>query len=307
MKDTYYFQHDYGARNDPKLQEVLIEHGAAGLGIFWCVVEQLYEQGGRLPRTVTKSIAFSLNVRVKIVESVIYDFGLFHTSDTEFWSTSVDARLERKRIILDKRKKAIQKRWGKKSTSAPKEETQLTDCHNEAKNEEIPKDSPKVIHMYKNSDTYVSENGYICIENGIHMNAFSDTKEKKGKERKEDPLPPMRGSKGDCKGGNDAEVAPQFCPPLVGEVRAYAEERGAVAFSAERFVAFYEAKGWMVGRNRMKSWQAAVRSWIARDRADERASGTSLTKTERNETVRASDERRASAERVVDVLLNGGV
>lgn len=46
MKDTFYFQHDYNARTDPKLQDVLIEHGAAGLGVFWCVVEQLYEQGG---------------------------------------------------------------------------------------------------------------------------------------------------------------------------------------------------------------------------------------------------------------------
>ena len=48
MKDTFYFQHDYNARTDPKLQDVLIEHGAAGLGVFWCVVEQLYEQGVRL-------------------------------------------------------------------------------------------------------------------------------------------------------------------------------------------------------------------------------------------------------------------
>ena len=49
MKDTFYFQHDYNARNDPKLQDVLIDLGVEGIGVFWCIIEQLYEQGGKLP------------------------------------------------------------------------------------------------------------------------------------------------------------------------------------------------------------------------------------------------------------------
>ena len=44
------------------------------------------------------------------------------------------------------------------------------------------------------------------------------------------------------------------------------------------FVSFYESKGWMVGRNKMKSWKAAAAGWLARDRqnteaAQERAQG----------------------------------
>ena len=30
---------------------------------------------------------------------------------------------------------------------------------------------------------------------------------------------------------------------------------------ADRFVDFYESKGWMVGKNKMKDWRAAVRTW----------------------------------------------
>ena len=75
MKDTFYFQHDYNARTDPKLQDVLIEHGAAGLGVFWCVVEQLYEQGGHLPLKSCKSIAFALHVDVAMVEMMVKSFG----------------------------------------------------------------------------------------------------------------------------------------------------------------------------------------------------------------------------------------
>ncbi len=51
-----------------------------------------------------------------------------------------------------------------------------------------------------------------------------------------------------------------FIPPTVEEVSAYCKERnnGVVA---ERFVDFYACKGWMVGKNKMKDWRAAVRNW----------------------------------------------
>ena len=111
MKDTYYFQHDYNARNDPKLQEVLLEHGVAGVGIFWCVIEQLYEQGGKLPHKACKSIAFALHVDCKLVESVVKDFDLFKLDPRHFWSKSVITRLDRRKEISDRRKTAAASRW----------------------------------------------------------------------------------------------------------------------------------------------------------------------------------------------------
>jgi hypothetical protein len=51
-----------------------------------------------------------------------------------------------------------------------------------------------------------------------------------------------------------------FQPPTVEDVKAYCEESGH-AVNAESFVDFYESKGWMVGKNRMKDWKAAVRNW----------------------------------------------
>jgi len=52
----------------------------------------------------------------------------------------------------------------------------------------------------------------------------------------------------------------KFTPPTVDEVRAYMLERGTTS-DPERFVDFYESKGWMVGKNKMKDWKAAVRNW----------------------------------------------
>lgn len=77
MKETFYFQHDYNARNDPKLQDVLIDLGVEGIGVFWCIIEQLYEQGGTLPIRSCKSIAFALHVDCNVVERLVHDYGLF--------------------------------------------------------------------------------------------------------------------------------------------------------------------------------------------------------------------------------------
>ena len=52
----------------------------------------------------------------------------------------------------------------------------------------------------------------------------------------------------------------KFVPPSVEEVKGYCRERGN-SVNAQAFVDFYESKGWMVGKNSMKDWKAAVRTW----------------------------------------------
>lgn len=52
----------------------------------------------------------------------------------------------------------------------------------------------------------------------------------------------------------------RFTPPTLEEVTDYCTERGNNV-DAERFINFYSSKGWMVGKNKMKDWKAAVRSW----------------------------------------------
>ena len=52
----------------------------------------------------------------------------------------------------------------------------------------------------------------------------------------------------------------RFTPPTIEEVKAYCIERGN-RVNPEQFVDFYSAKGWLVGKNKMKDWKAAVRTW----------------------------------------------
>ena len=56
----------------------------------------------------------------------------------------------------------------------------------------------------------------------------------------------------------------KFVKPRIEQIKAYCDERRNDV-DAQRFYDFYEAKGWMVGKNHMKDWKAAVRTWELRD------------------------------------------
>ena len=52
----------------------------------------------------------------------------------------------------------------------------------------------------------------------------------------------------------------RFTPPTLQEVQVYCMSRHNNV-DPEKFIDFYSAKGWMVGKNKMKDWKAAVRTW----------------------------------------------
>lgn len=66
--------------------------------------------------------------------------------------------------------------------------------------------------------------------------------------------------------------ATRFTPPTFEEVQAYCTERKNNV-DPERFIDFYASKGWMVGKNKMKDWKAAVRNWESRDKANKPQTG----------------------------------
>jgi len=68
--------------------------------------------------------------------------------------------------------------------------------------------------------------------------------------------------------GKEKAPRKRFTPPTVFEIKNYMAEldRGDET-EASRFFDFYESNGWQVGKNKMKSWPAAVRTWLARTEA----------------------------------------
>ena len=58
--------------------------------------------------------------------------------------------------------------------------------------------------------------------------------------------------------------ASPFSPPSVQEVTQYICDK-QYSLDPEAFIAFYESKGWMVGKNKMKSWKASLTTWQKRN------------------------------------------
>lgn len=107
-----------------------------------------------------------------------------------------------------------------------------------------------------------------------HLGTLGNTEEHSGKEREEE-----REEKKEKEQKKSGQAA--FRPPTLSEVEGYCRERGN-SVNAERFIDFYEMKGWMVGKNRMKNWKAAVRTWEKEDAGGKAAAPPQNRKAEEN-------------------------
>ena len=62
-----------------------------------------------------------------------------------------------------------------------------------------------------------------------------------------------------------SKTASRFTPPTLDEVKNYCLERNNNV-DAERFIDYYTSNGWKVGKNPMKDWKAAIRTWEKGDK-----------------------------------------
>lgn len=127
LKETFYFSHDYGSRNDPKLAKLLQKKGQEGKGIYWDLVEMLYEQSGYLLLNEIDTYAFAMRtecerikkqVNSELLLQIINDFGLFKNDGERFWSESVLSRLNLRYEKSEKAKQSAQSRWNKSDKNA---------------------------------------------------------------------------------------------------------------------------------------------------------------------------------------------
>lgn len=112
-KDAYYFPHDYHARNDRKLINLRRKYGMVGIGVYWCLIEMLYEEDGSLQLSEISSIADELKTEEKIISSIISDFDLFKSSKKVFYSDSVKRRLGKRQEKADKAAESARIKWEK--------------------------------------------------------------------------------------------------------------------------------------------------------------------------------------------------
>lgn len=96
QKDAFYFPHDSNARDDPKCSLLIEQLGLEGFGIFWVLIEILREQPSfRYPLALIPVIARKYNTTSEKIRVVIGNYGLFTVDAEEFFSLSLNRRMER--------------------------------------------------------------------------------------------------------------------------------------------------------------------------------------------------------------------
>lgn len=117
-KDSFYFSHDYNARNDDKILELRLHYGAEGYGIFWMIVETMAENdNGGIKASLIGGLSVAYGVaKERLIEIInsCKDIGLFYEENGFFYSKRLLTHKEIRTYYSQKGKEGAEKRWKNK-------------------------------------------------------------------------------------------------------------------------------------------------------------------------------------------------
>lgn len=109
-KDTYYFPHDFNARNDLKIQALLHDFKAKGYGLYWVIVEMLHEAPEhKMPLKPYTFIAIAQQGNEtpeyveKFISACLTKYDLFFEVDNCLQSNRVNANILKRAELSSKR------------------------------------------------------------------------------------------------------------------------------------------------------------------------------------------------------------
>jgi len=60
----------------------------------------------------------------------------------------------------------------------------------------------------------------------------------------------------------------KFVKPSIEQIKQHLSDKQIVGIDAEKFYYYYESRGWTIGKSAMKSWEAAIQTWIRNIKKD---------------------------------------
>lgn len=236
-KEAYYFSHDSNARNDERILAVRMRYKASGYGVYFMILERLRDSKDYMSVKDYNIIAFDLREDASLIKSVVEDFGLFVFTDCGkyFYSESLNKRMSKKDVV----------------------KTQLS--INGIKGNLI-----KNGYLTRENALLISDEDVIKMNENVKATALrpppdrppTALKEKKRKEIKEKERERVK------------EKTNVFLPPTQNEVYLFFLEKKlpdeVSKKESEKFYNFYEAKNWLIGKNKMQKWKASASGWISR-------------------------------------------
>nr|DAT96577.1 MAG TPA: protein of unknown function (DUF4373) [Caudoviricetes sp.] len=121
-----YINHKISNRSEYVFRKLIERKGAAAYGVYWYIIEELYESGGKMLFKEIEPISKALCVRKDFVASVIKSFSLFQYDSESIWTDEVIEQLEKRQKLKNKRKEAANKRWvSEKNIIVPEKEKEV--------------------------------------------------------------------------------------------------------------------------------------------------------------------------------------
>ena len=122
-KDTYYFSHDYNARNDEKILELRVKYGAEGYGLFWMLVETMAEnENGGAKASLIGGLSLGYGVpKERLLEFIDYciEIELFYKDEGFIFSRRMKKHKEFRQELSKKGKEGAEKRWKNSPPNSP--------------------------------------------------------------------------------------------------------------------------------------------------------------------------------------------
>ena len=140
-----WFKHDFKARTHPRLQRIQMKYGMEGVGIYWSLIEMLYEEDGRLMLSECDAYAFALRMDSERLADFVKGCGAFIFEGDVFYSDTVHERMQERADKSEKASNNAKKRWNNANAmqthsegNAIREEKSREDKSREEKTHERP-------------------------------------------------------------------------------------------------------------------------------------------------------------------------
>lgn len=261
MPSLFYYRHIIGDYDRDTKDLSLLEHGA-----YRRLLDAYYANRGPLsadPDRLYRVTSAILPDEQAAVRKVAYLF--FDLVDGNIVHAKCDAEIARVVKESESQKARAEKRWGKKSGNAdddagasaaavPKPSRAATRGDKKTASAAGANHPEKATTAAPTDKTASNDAGGDAGASTVAMPFHSHSHIKE----KTPPTPPS-GGKSDPEKPKPTRTA-RFKPPTVEQVREYCEDRSN-GIDPETFVDHYTAKGWMIGKNKMKDWKASVRTW----------------------------------------------
>lgn len=122
MKETFYFSHDYNARDDEKILNMISELWMEGYWLYWSLIETLAQNNWKMNIDSIKWLWYKLRCDNTVITQLLQDYNLFIIDEEEwvFYNkrllTHLEKREESKQRKSEAGKKWMAKRWEKNNS-----------------------------------------------------------------------------------------------------------------------------------------------------------------------------------------------